>query len=144
MKVTPHFDTAEFACHDGTPYPDEWVAERLTPLCEALEVIRAAAGSPVTIVSGYRSQAYNDARRRNSSGVAKDSQHIHGRAADVRCAGLPSEELHGVVMRLYRAGKLPQVGGVGRYRGWVHIDVREKVGGRLAQWTGEGVDDSAA
>lgn len=140
MQVTPHFSSREFDCHDGSLYPAEWIAERLVPLCSMLEVIRGAMQAPITIVSGYRSTAYNAARARNSSGVAKDSQHIHGRAADIRCAGIPSEELHAAITKLYKAGMLPQLGGLGRYRGWVHVDVREKVGGHLAQWTGEGVE----
>lgn len=142
MKVTPHFDDVEFACHDGTPYPAEWVQERLLPLCTDLEIIRADVNAPILILSGYRSPAYNEARRRNSAGVAKDSQHIHGRAADIRVRDLPSDELHAAILRLHREGKLPAIGGLGLYRGWVHVDVRP--GDRLARWNGEGVSESIA
>lgn len=145
MQITPHFRAQEFACHDGTPYPAEWIPDRLVPLCGVLEVIRAEVGRQVIIVSGYRSPAYNEARRRNSAGVAKDSQHVEGKAGDIRCPGLPSTELHEAVLRLQRAGKLPALGGVGLYRGWVHVDVRTKpADGHLARWNGDGLMDSAA
>lgn len=140
MQVSAHFSSREFDCHDGTLYPAEWVQDRLVPLCAVLEAIRAAMGKPVIVVSGYRSPAYNAARARNSSGVAKDSQHLHGRAADIRVAGVPSAEVHAAVLALVKAGQLPKLGGLGIYRGWVHVDVREKVDGHLARWTGEGVE----
>jgi uncharacterized protein YcbK (DUF882 family) len=142
MQVTQHFRAQEFACHDGTAYPAEWIPERLAVLCRVLEVIREAVGQPILILSGYRSPAYNEARRRNSAGVAKDSQHVHGRAADIRVRDLPSSDLHATILRLHREGKLPEMGGLGLYRGWVHVDVRP--GDRLARWNGEGVEEAAA
>ena len=140
MQVTPHFRAQEFACHDGTAYPAEWIADRLKPLCDALEVIRAeCGGKPVSIISGYRSPRYNEARRRKSKGVAKDSRHIQGIAVDIAIAGVTPEVVHAAVLRLVKAGKLDAVGGVGLYREWVHVDMREREDGRLARWTGEGV-----
>lgn len=131
IAVTPHFCLGEFSCHDagGTPYPGHWIEERLRPLCETLEMIREAVGGPVAILSGYRTEAYN-----RSIGGAKLSQHVQGRAADIRCARLKTPELHMLIDSLYRAGKLPHLGGLGRYVNFVHVDVRQ--GPRLARWTG--------
>lgn len=139
--VTPHFSLEEFACHDGTSYPAEWVEERLRPLCEMLEVIREAARKPVLIDSGYRTLAYDqklydaDGGRGN---VAKPagSQHPLGRAADIRVSSLTSTELRTLVVDLYLGGKIPQLGGVGWYPSFVHVDIRPKLGGHVAQWGG--------
>ena len=58
MKISPHFTLKEFACTDGAPYPSNLIENRLTPLCEALEVIRAEWGDKaLTITGGYRSEA---------------------------------------------------------------------------------------
>lgn len=104
--LSPHFSRSEFAEHGS--------GKRLDPpaeLVQVLECIRAATGGrPLRIVSGYRSADYN--RR---IGGARNSQHIHGRAADIesgRCT----------VDQALRCGAT----GVGfdRHRWVVHVDVR--------------------
>ena len=145
--ASPHFLADEFRCHDGTPYPPDWVAERLTPLCAALEAIRdELGGRAIRILSGYRTQAHNDALRTSDgsgTGVAQNSQHIQGRAADIAVDGVSPSDVHAAVLRLYAAGRLPQLGGLGLYRGWVHVDVRPRAAdGHLARWTGAGVSST--
>jgi uncharacterized protein YcbK (DUF882 family) len=132
VKVTDHFAAAEFACRDGRLYPDAWIEDRLRPLCNTLEVIRAAIGLPIVIVSGYRSPEHN--ARVNG---ALNSQHTAGRAADIRVADLSAAALHARILELHDQGALPRLGGLGAYRSWVHVDVRQ--GTRLARWTGKGV-----
>jgi uncharacterized protein YcbK (DUF882 family) len=139
--VSKYFTVDEFRSHDGAEYPPEWVADRLTSLCGVLDVIREAWGGPLTVVSGYRTAEYNARLASRSSGVAQNSQHIQGRAADIR----PTEPtrvrvavLHGVIKRLHTEGKLPRLGGLGFYVGWCHIDVRATKG-HLAEWVGIGV-----
>lgn len=141
LTASPHFTADEFACHDGTPYPAAWIDSRLRPLCAVLEAIREACeGRPIRIVSGYRSPAYNAARARASVGVAKDSQHIHGRAADIAVDGMAPSDVWRVLMQLSASGKVPQLGGAGVYRGWVHVDVRERAeDGHMARWLGDGL-----
>jgi uncharacterized protein YcbK (DUF882 family) len=129
VQVSEHFAASEFACHDGTEYPKDWIEGRLTPLCNALEVIRAELGGPVQVLSGYRSPKYNA----KLAGSAKDSQHMYGRAADIRVKGVDSRALHDTILRLYEDGKI-QIGGLGSYPGWVHVDIRENKDGRLRRW----------
>lgn len=150
--ITPHFSAEEFACHDGTPYPlaqvdgedpagRPWGESRLGPLCVVLEAVREAAGAPIVIDSGYRTLAYDqrlyDASAKNGL-VAKPegSQHPKGRAADIKCAALSPKALHALILDLYRAGKIPQLGGIGLYPTFVHVDVRPH-SGHLAQWGGD-------
>jgi len=129
MKVTKHFSVEEFMCRDGTPYPDAWVEGRLVPLCQSLEVLRALFKSPITILSGYRTDAYN-AR----IGGARNSQHLKGRAADIKVKGVdPAQVAAAIEAAIARGDMLP--GGLGRYPTFCHYDIR----GVNARWTGRRV-----
>lgn len=132
IPVTQHFSLDEFQSHDGQAYPSGWIVERLKPLCDVLEAVRRACGDrPMYVVSGYRSPTHNAA-----VGGAQHSQHMEGRAADVTVDGLAPSDIHAAVLGLYRDGQIPQLGGLGLYVGWVHVDVRPRVGDHLAQWRG--------
>jgi uncharacterized protein YcbK (DUF882 family) len=126
MQITDHFAREEFDSHDGCQYPKGWIADRLKPLCNALEIIRALTGGPMHITSGYRTPEWNQ-----SVGGAKDSQHVHGRAADIQLAGLQPVVLYAAIECLIAEGKLPPCG-LGVYPRWVHIDLR----GHNVRWRG--------
>jgi uncharacterized protein YcbK (DUF882 family) len=132
--ITPHFSASEFACRDGTPYPPGWIETRLRPLCETLEVVRAAVGGPIEILSGYRTEAYN-----RKIGGARLSQHVQGRAADIRMGR--ASRIHEVVLDLWREGKLPNLGGLGAYPSFTHLDVRPV--GKLVRWSGSRLSNVA-
>ena len=72
---------------------------------------------PYTLLSGYRSPKTNAMLRRRSGGVAKNSLHMKGQAADLR---LKSRS----VGQMARAASACSAGGVGRYSGsnFVHMD----------------------
>lgn len=135
------FDPDEFDCHDGTPYPiDRW-AGRFATLAGVLDIVREAWGGPLRVVSGYRTPTWN-ARVRGAGA----SQHVEGRAADIRPRPVPEEgysdtvlRLHDLVLRLYQEDQLFDLGGLGLYPGWVHVDTRPKDGRSLATWRGAGV-----
>ena len=76
------------------------------------------------VISGYRSPATNEMLRSSSSGVAKNSQHLQGKAMDVRLTDLATIKLRDIAISLER-------GGVGYYRDsdFVHVDT-----GRVRQW----------
>lgn len=143
ILITPHFRVHEFDCKDGTPYPEQWIAERLQPLANALERIRTKIGLPLSIVCGYRSPEYNQRLRmrglkseRGATGVALHSQHTEGRAADIAAVGMLPEQLHGAIIAMCRAGELPEIGGVGLYAqsGFVHVDILKADDGHLRRW----------
>lgn len=73
--------------------------------------------APYMLISGYRSPETNAMLRRRSSGVAKNSRHLRGQAADVRLDGRS-------VNQIARAAGACRGGGVGRYSGsnFVHMD----------------------
>ena len=135
MKITDHFHSAEFSSRCGRLYPDFWLQDRLRLLCNQLEVIRAAIGLPIVIVSGYRSPEHNTRVR-----GAKNSQHMEGKAADIRVADMDAGMLHAKVLDLYRQGAI-KIGGLGRYRTWVHLDIR--YADHLAQWSQSTIDRDA-
>ncbi|WP_435171463.1 YcbK family protein [Falsirhodobacter sp. 1013] len=72
---------------------------------------------PYLLLSGYRSPKTNAMLRSQSEGVARNSLHMSGKAADVR---LKSRS----VSQMARAAEACSAGGVGRYSGsnFVHMD----------------------
>lgn len=72
---------------------------------------------PYLLLSGYRSPKTNAMLRSRSGGVAKNSRHMQGQAADLR---LTSRSVN----QIYSAAKACRGGGVGRYSGsnFVHMD----------------------
>ena len=130
--MTPHFAVDEWRCKDGTPYPEKWIDDRLRVLCAQLEIIRHACGDRViTILSGYRTPSYNAA-----IDGADNSQHCHGRAADIRVEGMAPSDVHKMILFLFEAGKI-EIGGLGIYSGWCHLDIRPRpASGHLARWSG--------
>ncbi|MGQ0662390.1 MAG: DUF882 domain-containing protein [Pseudomonadota bacterium] len=79
---------------------------------------RLAIGQPLQVISGFRSAQSNAAARKTSRGVARNSLHMHAKAADIRVPGFD-------LASLSRAAAAMKVGGVGFYpRGpHVHLDV---------------------
>jgi len=73
--------------------------------------------APYMLLSGYRSPETNAMLRSTSSGVASNSLHMRGQAADLRVEGRS-------VNQIARAAASCQAGGVGRYSGsnFVHMD----------------------
>ncbi len=76
------------------------------------------------VISAYRSPETNGLLRSRSNGVAKMSQHIPGKAIDVRLRGLDTKTLRDIALGLER-------GGVGFYAksDFVHVDT-----GRVRRW----------
>jgi uncharacterized protein YcbK (DUF882 family) len=82
------------------------------------EVYRESGSSqPINIISAYRSPETNGALRRRSSGVAEHSQHMLGKAMDIRLPDVETGRLRAIAMKM-------QYGGVGYYpsSAFVHVD----------------------
>jgi len=88
--------------------------------------LRAGVDPAFSVISGYRSPQTNETLRERSSGVARHSLHLEGRAIDVRLAGVGCADLASRALDLAR-------GGVGYYRqsDFVHLDT-----GAFRTWKG--------
>lgn len=118
---------------DGTPDPNgvadlswlfrdwrdgdrhHWIDLRLFDLLASVQTdLTLLRGMPVELVlnSGYRTP------RRNATieGAAANSQHIHGRAADITVSGVSHKDLRA-------SAEAVGAPGLGRYRNFTHLDV---------------------
>lgn len=109
MNVSENFKVKEFACKDGS---DKILID--DELIDILQKIRYKFQKPVKIISGYRTESYN-----NSCGGAKQSQHLLGRASDIKIDGV-----NPFAVGLYAESN--GAGGVGVYgeQDYTHIDTR--------------------
>lgn len=82
------------------------------------ELTRAVGGGEVDIICGYRAPETNSMLRRRSGGVAQFSQHMLGKAIDLKIRNVPLDKQREAALRLHR-------GGVGYYPGsqFIHVDV---------------------
>ena len=133
MKLSDHFYLHEFTVSqeavrrrlDNTPTPA--VIENLKRLCDVLEQVRNVVGRPVVITSGYRSPEVNAA-----VGGAKNSQHVHGLAADIVVPGMtPLQVCQAIQKACIQFDQL-----IHEYEAWTHISVPAIGKGPRAQsWT---------
>ncbi|EML7933745.1 D-Ala-D-Ala carboxypeptidase family metallohydrolase [Providencia rettgeri] len=108
-QLSQYFKREEFACKDGCG------ACNIEPeLIGVLEDIRQYFGRPVIIVSGYRCESHN----RNVGG-ASNSQHLLGAASDFNIKNVSLKAIAD-----YLELKYPNKYGIGRYKTFIHIDVR--------------------
>ena len=114
------FFPAEFAC------PHCLNVNILEELWRACQMIRDAAMRPVIIDSGYRCPTWNQ-----SVGGSKDSDHIHGFAADIRIPGMTPDEVGKIAARFSETIKRM---GIYMDRDFVHIGVRSRGPGTWRRW----------
>ena len=109
-------------------YRNDQVAAIDVRLLDLLDRVKAQLGTsqPFQVISGYRSPATNHLLAERSSGVAKHSLHMEGKAIDIRIPGV-------ALANLRKTGLALQAGGVGYYptSDFVHLDV-----GRVRTWAG--------
>lgn len=105
--------------------PGEAITE-LRRLCDTvLQPLRDALGSPIVVSSGYRSPLLNRA-----VGGARESCHVHGRAADIMAPGVPVLQL---CKRIVDLG-LPYRQLIDEFGAWVHVSI-EPVGTTASRQT---------
>jgi len=108
-KLSANFRVKEFACTDGS---DPIFID--TELVKILQKIRNHFGKSVTITSAYRTPTKNKA-----VGGTTYSQHLYGKAADIKINGIAPKTVAAYANKL-----LPKSGGIGTYKTFTHIDVR--------------------
>ncbi|BCE01238.1 YcbK family protein [Marinicellulosiphila megalodicopiae] len=87
-------------------------------------VLAKSTDTPIQIISGYRSPITNKMLNSTSTGVAKKSLHMQGRAIDFRVEGIRTQDL-------FKISQSMKIGGTGKYTssGFIHLDT-----GRLRSW----------
>lgn len=116
-KVSNNFRVREFACADGS---DPIFID--SELVNILQKIRSHFGKSITITSAYRTPTHNKA-----VGGELYSQHLYGKASDIKVSGVSPKKV-----AAYAETLLKNKGGIGTYSTFTHIDVR----GTKARWKG--------
>ncbi len=133
MNPSKHLSWNELKCKDGTEYPIKWRTSRALELAEIFELIRSECGNnPIEILSAYRSESWN-----RKIGGARFSQHVQGRALDLRPpTGFNVNSFYNLIKGLVN---ITTIRGIGKYKTFVHVDIRPS--DKLVVWNGAGVKD---
>ena len=132
---SPNLRWEELGCKDGTPYPEKWRSNRARLLAAEFELIRSIIGGPIAILSAYRTEEHN-----KKVGGARNSQHVVGKALDLRCPkGWTPTRMALVVKALVKDGK-SRIKGLGIYPWGIHIDIRTAP--ELVVWSSNGQKES--
>jgi uncharacterized protein YcbK (DUF882 family) len=109
IKVSKNFKLYEFQCKDGSN-----LVKVDSELVNKLQQLRETINKPIIINSAYRTIQHN-----KNVGGSPTSQHLLGKAADIRVNGMSPKEL---------AKYCEQIGfgGIGIYNTFVHVDTRTK------------------
>lgn len=118
-------DTAKIRKIDNTPTPAAKV--KLERLCkEILQPIRDKYGHAITVTSGYRSPKLNAA-----VGGVKNSQHLTGEAADIKCTATSKATLFNLIKSMIaskeiKVGQLIWEYGTKKEPNWIHVSLPYK------------------
>ena len=114
--------TAKAKKIDNTPNSE--VKKNLEKLCkEVLQPIRDKYGRAITVTSGYRSPKLNTA-----VGGVKNSQHVLGQAADIKCTGTTKAVLFNLIKDMIakkeiKVGQLIWEYGTKKEPNWIHVSL---------------------
>lgn len=118
-------NTAKIKKIDNTPSVK--IIKNLEKLCkQVLQPIRDKYDHAITITSGYRSPKLNAA-----VGGAKNSQHLKGEAADIKCSATSKAELFNLIKDMISKGEI-KVGqliweyGTKKEPNWIHVSLPYK------------------
>lgn len=123
MQLSKHFSSEEFTDSEtadrhgiDNDLPAAFLPDAMR-LCETmLEPIRAAFGSPIKILSGYRSPVVN-----HLVGSGPDSQHTKGQAVDFRLTNTATSLLE--ICRWLERSNFAYDQLIHEYGRWIHISV---------------------
>jgi len=121
-QFTENFSSYEFECNCDNKDCKEQKIE--LKLIAKLQYLRESLKMPLRITSGYRCQKYQDKLAKKGLKTAKKSQHVEGRAVDIRPAGgrgvdfdKRKKKLLEVCEKLFKA-----IGVAGNF---LHVDLRD-------------------
>lgn len=121
-EFTDYFDVTRRGVTNSAP--PEYLWNNIAPTLHIVDDLRQHYGKPITILSSYRSAAYNAA----IGDAAPKSMHKQFRALDISVSGHSPKEVFNKLREWRDARKF--AGGLGLYPTFVHIDTR----GSNATW----------
>jgi uncharacterized protein YcbK (DUF882 family) len=113
----------EFECKCGCIMP-EFVKKNVQELADNLQVLRNVVGR-LDPTNGYRCKDHNA-----DVGGSVNSQHLKGKAADIKSKQFSPSEIATITDDLMKSEKF-KIGGVGIYNTFTHVDTR----GSRARWS---------
>jgi len=122
-KLTKNFSLSEFECKCGCVM-SEHVKKNVVELAENLQVLRDVVGK-LDLTNAYRCKEHNA-----DVGGATNSQHLEGKAADIKSSTVKPNSLAVIVDTLMESGEF-KLGGIGIYNTFTHVDIR----GHRARWS---------
>ena len=110
-RVTRHFTVAELAC------PCCGKCEMDPEFMRRVQVLRDIVGFPLIPVSGFRCRKHNAGLK----GAAEGSQHLFGKAIDIRVRNFDAATRHRIIKAAFSLGFT----GIGIGKAQLHLDTRE-------------------
>ena len=123
MQLTSNFSLEEFKCKCGCEMP-EFVKKNIIELAENLQVLRDDVGR-LDLTNAYRCKFHNA-----DVGGSVNSQHLKGKAADIKSKILSPNEIAVRTNDLMKNESF-KLGGIGIYNTFTHVDIR----GTRARWS---------
>jgi uncharacterized protein YcbK (DUF882 family) len=121
-EFTEYFQVHRRGVTNSEPPRELW--PNIVPTLRIVDDLREHFGKPITLLSSYRSQAYNAA----IGDAAPKSLHKQFKALDISVSGKTPKQVFKVLSQWRDAGRFK--GGLGLYPSFVHIDTR----GTNATW----------
>jgi len=118
VKLTKNFSKSEFECKCGCSMPEP-VFHNIQKLANQLQMVRNFVETPITLTNAYRCPEHNAA-----IGSKPTSQHILGKAADIKIKKKSPEQVQIIIEAMIDHGQILQ-GGLGLYNTFVHYDIRK-------------------
>ena len=123
MKLTNNFSLEEFECKCWCKTP-EFVKKNIIELADNLQVLRDFVGR-LDLTNAYRCKEHN-----SDVGGSTNSQHLVGKAADIKSESIKPKEMAQIVDDLMKSETF-ELGGIGIYNTFTHVDIR----GTRARWS---------
>ena len=123
INLTKDFQLHEFDCKCGCEMPESVFTE-VKKLANQLQIIRSFIQRPIILTNAYRCPTHN-----KDVGGVSDSQHLLGKAADIKVKELEPTEIYSVINTLIRYEYVTE-SGMGLYNTFLHYDIR----GTYARW----------
>jgi len=115
-KLTENFRYGEFWCNGVEP-PERY-QDNIQNLATELQKLRAVLNRPIRVTSGYRTPEHN-----KTIGGAKYSQHLYGKAADIKVSRMHSKR---VPLYVARYTNIMGIGVSYKIDSITHCDIRDK------------------